>query len=332
MSYRKEHEDFGISCRFLAQEIWKSKKPDYVPMLMEDLATKVYMHEASCQESRIIVDPPIDIGIFTVTERELLSLKIVLGIDNTTRPDDNINGIQVWKTRIKGTASRPEMTAVLVFMAEQLNIASSVICTRILGLFRPRTAALVGVAAGVKGRVNLIDVIAAADVIYYEPESTHEEGSGRRQVPFYTTPFMRRLLNGFSPDMKQLDKEFRRLADQLDVKARTAIVKKRFVPEIHNALILSGEKLIRDGNLPAFAKEYHDKAYGAEEEGAGFCKACAEYGIPWLVFRGVSDFGDKNKNKNKDEVFQPLAAIMAAVVALGFIKSALVIPTDTIRF
>ena len=53
-------------------------------------------------------------------------------------------------------------------------------------------------------------------------------------------------------------------------------------------------------------------------EGSGFASACEEYGVPWLVFRGISDYGDRDKPLFQQ--WQTTAALSAATCAVDFLK------------
>lgn len=64
-------------------------------------------------------------------------------------------------------------------------------------------------------------------------------------------------------------------------------------------------------------QEFHKKAIAAEEEGSGFARSCREHGIPWLVFRGISDHGN---NKSRLPEWKVTAALTAATVTTLFIQ------------
>jgi nucleoside phosphorylase len=65
-------------------------------------------------------------------------------------------------------------------------------------------------------------------------------------------------------------------------------------------------------------KQYHQEVLAAEMEGSGFARACREHAVPWLVFRGISDFGDANKSKLGD--WKATAALSAATAVVAFLK------------
>ena len=78
---------------------------------------------------------------------------------------------------------------------------------------------------------------------------------------------------------------------------------------LHLSTIATGEKLVRDPTFFAEVRAVHDKVEVVEMEAFGFAEACQRAGVPWLVVRGISDFGDKFK----DDRFHAFAATTAAV-------------------
>ena len=84
------------------------------------------------------------------------------------------------------------------------------------------------------------------------------------------------------------------------------------------ATVGSGEKLIRDPERFRALRDLHGKLEVAELEAEGVANACERAGIPFVVVRGISDFGDERK----DDRFHELAAKAAAVVARDFIVCA----------
>jgi nucleoside phosphorylase len=84
----------------------------------------------------------------------------------------------------------------------------------------------------------------------------------------------------------------------------------------HSGVILAGEKLIADGSLDEKRKEFHDRIRAAEMEGAGFARLCKEHDIPFLIFRGVSDYG----TPEKDNLWQATSALAAATAVRVFLE------------
>jgi nucleoside phosphorylase len=104
-------------------------------------------------------------------------------------------------------------------------------------------------------------------------------------------------------------------------KVRLPKIEAKWTPSFDEGVILAGEKLIGDGSLPPMREEYHDKVRAGEMEGSGFARACEEYGIPWLVFRGISDFGDPEGSETRKE-WKAAAALASATAVVHFLDDA----------
>lgn len=65
--------------------------------------------------------------------------------------------------------------------------------------------------------------------------------------------------------------------------------------------LLSGEKLFDDKDERDKLKLRFNEARGGEMEGIGLASACEDAGIPWILLKGICDFGDGNKKEQKHE-------------------------------
>lgn len=66
--------------------------------------------------------------------------------------------------------------------------------------------------------------------------------------------------------------------------------------------ILSGEKLIDNNSYKNLLFKQFPNAIGGEMEGYGIYSACANQNLSeWIIIKGICDWADGNKNKNKDE-------------------------------
>jgi hypothetical protein len=98
-----------------------------------------------------------------------------------------------------------------------------------------------------------------------------------------------------------------------------------FLAHVANAIIArlgtiaSGEKLLRDPQKLLAVRELHGKTEVGEMEAAGVVDGCRRGAVPWLVIRGISDFGDELK----DDRFHHFASCAAAAVLHDFIAHGL---------
>jgi len=323
------HENYTLSCRFLAEKAWNEKDFHVRSLILEDLGTKQKaLAEESSGQIGSLARKSLDVAVFTITDTELPASKLAFGIDQTMPEIDNIKGIRIWNTIVNQPNLKTTLNVALVFLGEQTNLSSAVECSSVFSKYNVGLAILVGVAAGVKTKVSLLDVVSGVDVIYYEHQALKETGPFRRPIPFDSTPEMKRNLSSFIFLPKEWDERIK--VNKLkwkDVYQEKWLESKQS-PNLHKAVILSGEKLIKNGKLVEFANDYHERAYAAEEESGGFCKSCKEYGVPWIVFRGISDFGDPQKKKK----YQPQAALNAATSAAYFLSIEYRKPVKIINF
>jgi hypothetical protein len=93
--------------------------------------------------------------------------------------------------------------------------------------------------------------------------------------------------------------------------------------------IASGEKLLRDPEkLLAVRERYHGKTEVGEMEAAGVVDGCRRGAVPWLVIRGISDFGDDLK----DDRFHTFASCAAAAVLHDFVAHGLDLNSAPLTF
>jgi hypothetical protein len=88
---------------------------------------------------------------------------------------------------------------------------------------------------------------------------------------------------------------------------------------VRRSTIASGEKLLRDPSKLHAVRRLHGKVEVGEMEAAGFVAACRIGAVPWMVIRGISDFGDELK----DDRFHELAACAASAVVHDFVTHGL---------
>ena len=123
------------------------------------------------------------------------------------------------------------------------------------------------------------------------------------QPRYYTVPLSQnRIAEAFetiapewSASCVEAAQRSRELGYEFDLPPRYA---QRFRPRFTHGVVLAGAKLLENGGLPQMRAEFHDKVKALEMEGAGFAAACGELQWPWLVLRGVADYGGEDRQKN----------------------------------
>lgn len=89
--------------------------------------------------------------------------------------------------------------------------------------------------------------------------------------------------------------------------------------DVEFGLVISGSKLVNDQAFRDRILEGEQEAIGGEMEGAGLYAAAASKKKDWILVKAVCDYGDGNKDKNKDEN-QQVAARNAAEFVLHVIN------------
>ena len=83
---------------------------------------------------------------------------------------------------------------------------------------------------------------------------------------------------------------------------------------------LTGEKVIDDADFRDKLKNVYRNTIGGEMESAGIFAAANDTNTPWLIIKGICDFADGNKEKNK-EMNQVLAIKASVSFALHFFSN-----------
>jgi len=337
MPRKQEHS--ATSCKVLVERLKDCKSSDQRVLLLEDLLWKSrnlppgarWFYTA--RALKCFVDGPVaarldmeepemmthkaDVAILTAIPPELIATKIAFNIPLEIQEDEYVNGLRFWETPLTDSTGG-QLDIVLTMIGESGNVSCAAACDRLFNTYDVGLCILVGVAAGLKGKVKLGDVVAADIVLDYENARLESDGAKKRPRQFSPGVQIARDLEYFNPQQHNWYDILRQASGQLrEVTYLEAPPNDDFWnPEFVSDVILSGEKLIADGSLDVRRKEYHDRIRAAEMEGRGFARMCEEHGVPWLVFRGISDYGDPQINKD----WQGTSALDAATAARLFIE------------
>lgn len=149
-------------------------------------------------------------------------------------------------------------------------------------VWMPKAIVMTGIAFGVNKKKQCIgDVLLSESIIPYNIKRVGENGTiYRNPIPPSGGVLLDRLKNCKGWDYKL-------------PRGRTA--------KVFPCQILSGESLVdnpeyRDELLKAFPA-----AKGGEMEGAGLYAAADRKKVEWIIVKGICDFADGHKNKNKEE-------------------------------
>ncbi len=337
----RKHEKPEVDCRVLVEMLARDRDDDKRMLLLDDFLWKSgqigsdarFFWETQALRSFVpdqvssrfgrgevpMHTPQVDVAIVTVKKPELLAAKLAFDIDPLAYENDNLHGLRCWKRSVEMSPSRQELDVLITMVGEEGNVSCAAACDRLFNTYQVGLCILVGVAAGVEEKVRLGDVVTADIVLDYERARLEPDGPKKRPRQFGVRIKIGRDVEYFEPERfgwhDCLTTCFSRLRE--DAGAVTPDIEEEWKPIFHNGVILSGEKLIADATIDNMRNEFHDRIRAAEMEGAGFARLCEEHDIVWLVFRGISDFG----NPEKDDVWQSTSALAAATAARVFLEN-----------
>ena len=298
----------------------------------------------------------VDVAVITITDEEHETVNNILSLQGRDGKSEHhvlCNGHSftygcLWD-------SGGHKLRVAVFKAgSQGNPAMAVLTTVIQMTLLPRLSILVGIAAGLKGKVKIGDVLIPERVVDFSfvvEKDVKSPGSQNGNAQKIRLPrhksydkkgvsnsgLTRGISGAAGEDAIESRKSFMRTkginpdADHTEsfpppeliaakdwgefLFAHVGPIKK--IPGVHDGILASSNALLKDESV---LKELYDKHYdrvrGADMEAAGFAEACDQFHSSWMIVRGVSDFGDRFKSDS----FHYYASASAAAYLSAFLK------------
>lgn len=276
-----------------------------------------------------------DVAIMTVIQPELFAALEALGIPESQREKD-AHGTVYFRGSLRSQMAGHDYRLVVTCVGGAGNYDASAAAYDVIAHHRPRVLILMGIAAGIQGKVRIGEVVLSERVVAYEPAAIVSSLEGGASTLEHR-PEIDRLPHAmnqdvitYRPDSSRLNARFRDLGGEIPVAptGKEGEFRNHVASTItmRAATLASGEKLLRDpAKLRAVRQEQHGKVEVGEMEAAGLVAACRRANIPWLVIRGISDFGDQFK----DDRFHHFASRAAAVVLADFLAHGLTLPGGT---
>ncbi|RLM19140.1 phosphorylase [Brenneria alni] len=272
------------------------------------------------EEERARIDGlPPDVLVLTALDIELAAAKHAFGIAEDAEHSTTEHGLHVWKAPVTKRGGRTASCVVACF-AGAGNVDAASVTAMLLSELRPTNVMMLGIAAGLRGKCALGEVVLAERIVAYEGAALIEGGKAEAR-PEITRLSMRvrqdvsSYLSNRAALESRLTNSYQALGIEFPEQVDAGPVAKGVLPK--TATVASGEKLLRDPEKFMGMRELHGKIEVAEMEGAGLFAACANFGKPVLMVRGISDFGDSKK----DNRFHLLAAQAAAAVTVDYIAN-----------
>lgn len=270
----------------------------------------------------------VDIAILTVIQVELKAALEVLGLEFDAKQKD-ADGNYSWRGEVHSSLTNRLYSVVVRVIGSAGNADAASAATALLKDVRPRVLLLVGIAAGIRGKIKIGDVVLSERVVGYESAVLEKTKKGRKktiprpEIARIDYPLEQDVVTYF-PQPAELQAAFEKIDGSFPVPpaGQDEEYKEHVATTItvRQATVASGEKLLKDPTkLTSLRTNIHGRIEIGEMEATGIATACRRMGTPWLVIRGVSDFGDEFKS----DLFHVFAAKTAAVVLANFIQRGL---------
>ncbi|MBE9013466.1 SAVED domain-containing protein [Pseudanabaenaceae cyanobacterium LEGE 13415] len=240
-------------------------------------------------------------------------------LDSSQLVQDDYDPLSYYLGHLDIPGSNQRYTIVVLLLLDMGNDEAASATMQLLNRWHPNYVLMVGIAGGVRGQVELGDVVVAKYSFYYEQAKLTLEGEQLRSEQFPSD----RLLLGRAYTYEAA--EWHGLIDAI----RPGETSEQQIPSVHFAPIASGEKVIADEQTIPKLVRACPKLAAVAMEGAGVARSARSYpGSPgYLEIRGICDFADPQKNDN----WHRYAANAAASFTIGWLRSRPVPPSAVVR-
>lgn len=266
-----------------------------------------------------MIDKNIDVGIITIIPTEIESLFEIMNISEQNLVKIN-SPFLYYKSKIFSEQCGREISLVVSFInGDAGNVEASICTTHFLQNWHPKLMCMVGISAGIEGKVKIGDVVTPSKII----DRTKKVYKAGRYIPrtenYNRTRVIEQMLKRYKITLEDFFLECNKYILS-DIKRAELVAKANGIDEsvysrelrLVDGSIASEDTLIRDSEFfVPITENVDEKCRGAEMEAVGFVKACRteKEDFPWIIFRGISDMGDVKKSDD----FQVLAAKSASV-------------------
>ncbi len=250
----------------------------------------------------------VDFAIVTALKIERDA--ILKRLDDVNRVKDDYDPLPYYLGYVNIPGSAEQYTVVVTLLPDMGNDEAASATTQVLNRWHPSNVLMLGIAGGVRGKVELGDVVVAKFVFYYELAKLTLEGEQLRPYQFPTDQLL------FTRAYVYEATEWQGMIDVI----RPGQISQTSLPNVHFDPIASGEKVIADEETISKLVRVCPKLAAVAMEGAGVVRAARNYphGQPprFLEIRGICDFADPNKNDDWHEY----AANAAAAFTIGWLR------------
>ncbi len=274
----------------------------------------------------------INIAIISVIPTEFEALDKIFNFKKND-PIKMNNGLRAWKCNFEQkTIERKNLSLIFALIGNAGNLSSYVIADLLLKTYKIKLIILCGIAAGNSEKISIYSSIIGEKIIYYENQKLMPKGVSLYR--FEPLSISSNLLNEIrSIDENKWKETFIEIlkrnkknvtkSEMKQVKWIKNDWKKKLTISVSG--ILAGEKLFADGEtFLTLAKKAQigKEIVAGEMEGYGFAYACKQNNQSnWLVIRGISDFGGKEKANKINQKYQIIAALASASLVYYYLEN-----------
>lgn len=242
----------------------------------------------------------VDIAILTAVEDEFDSVKSLIDNWQIIEVDDDPTAYLINTYTVGGATKK----VLLAKLSEMGMTAASCITTKIIKTFSPQKIYMVGICGGVRGKVDIGDIIVASNTWDYGSGKIKqkEDATKNGYYDFEASP------NHISSSISNID-NIKLLTESIISEVTNDWNKEHksntIMPKIHIAPMPSGASVICDETLfNEVIRPQHRKCVAIDMETYGVYFAATKStrkNIDFLSIKCVSDYADKEKNDDYHE-------------------------------
>jgi len=205
------------------------------------------------------------------------------------------------------SANNGKYKVAVTQLARMGNVEAGIHATQAIDELDPTCVLMVGIAAGIRGRASLGDVIVSTQILYYEQAKQTPIGPEIRPISIHADRSLLRSAQNCNSShwcsLVMVANPEQRVSDP---------------PRVCFGPFAVGDKVVADQSYVSELMKLHPKLIGVEMESYGIAAAAANAPTRprFLAIRGISDFADEQK----DDSYRQYASAVAAAFAIGFLR------------
>jgi len=251
-----------------------------------------------------------EIAILTVIPEELRRALNAFNIRFIKDCRKAENGTNYWHGSVRSQIVNRNYSVVVTCIGHAGNYDCTAATSDVISEYEPKVVLLMGIAAGLRDRIKIGEVVLSERVVAYETAAIDIDEEGKERM--VSRPDMPRIEYTIEQDvaryeaslgLNRVERKFQSKTLGGTYPAPSEGKEEEYQnhvateANIRTTTIASGEKLLRNPSvLYRLRWHMHGRIEVGEMEAAGLQTACRHHQLPWLVIRGISDFGDKLKD------------------------------------